>query len=229
MVRANLPEFGRITGEPWHDRPLAIIGAGPSLADFDFTIFRNRKFRVLAIKEIMFEMPWADCGFSLDRPFLYRRYPDLERATLPTILAADNQLPRNHPVFERENITMIEKGSGDLLSDDPAVVNSCSTSGFGGLNVAHIKEAKRIALFGFDYSVSRDREGERHHYNDEKYAHHNRSNRRYWPRWATRYDLVAAQLQSAGREVINACPASAITAFPKVSISEGLAYLSSCG
>ena len=50
--------FGTIGPRNWNTKPVAIIGGGPSLKDFDFTRLKDR-FTVLAVNASMFDVPFA--------------------------------------------------------------------------------------------------------------------------------------------------------------------------
>jgi len=57
-------EFGSIKDD-WSDRPVALVACGPSMAGFDLNRLRGL-CRIIAVKEMIFAMPWADEGFGLD-------------------------------------------------------------------------------------------------------------------------------------------------------------------
>src|SRR5262249_22760879 len=58
--------YGKVTRPYWDDKPVAIVGGGPSLMNFDFNEVRGE--HVLAVKGSIFDIPWADAGFGLDMP-----------------------------------------------------------------------------------------------------------------------------------------------------------------
>jgi hypothetical protein len=102
----------------------------------------------------------------------------------------------------------------EVLSTDPTEIEGGRNSGFGAVNLALLKSAKIIYLFGYDYGTSV--------YCPERYEHKPPDNEKHWPAWAVLYDGIAGQLKAAGVIVINASPRSTITAFPKVSIEKAL-------
>ena len=55
--------FGKVSKPFWDDKPVAVVSGGPSLADFDFE--RLRGAHVLAVKDMILSIPWADAGFGL--------------------------------------------------------------------------------------------------------------------------------------------------------------------
>ena len=59
-------EFSRV-GQPfWDDKPVAIVGTGPSLTGFDFHRILDCSCHVLAVNNSVFDLLNADAVFSLD-------------------------------------------------------------------------------------------------------------------------------------------------------------------
>jgi hypothetical protein len=217
-----LPPLSSI-GEPWwDDKPLAIVGTGPSLKGFDFSRFNITGVRVLAVKEAIWDLPFAECVFSLDRPWINRQADLLRALAVPKVFAVE---PEYGPCAEIEGALYIMRSRFAGFSDDPAVIQSGGNSGFGAVNYAYLKKAKRIALFGFDYT---DKGGE--HYCPERYHWYAPGqNARYWHNWGDNFIDCKAQLKAAGIAVMNASPISTVVAFEKCSIEDGLKWLTAFG
>lgn len=212
-------EFGAITGD-WSDRPVALVACGPSLAGFDLDRLKGL-CRVIAIKEMVFEMPWADEGFGLDLTWMSkaRRQAELDVCTVPLVLAVpDEGLDMDLPA-KRPGITFIERRRGETLSDDPKVIYSGGTSGFGALNLPFLRKAKDVFLFGYDYSTP----GGRHHRDESRYP--KSQDHGHWASWARKYGFVVEQIKAVGMRVTNVGLSSALTAFPKVSHETALEML----
>jgi len=211
-------------GDPdWSDKPLAIVGTGPSLKDIDFRRFHIPGIRVLAVKEAVWEMPFADAVFALDRRWICRQADKLRHECRAEIFLAptgqEYEFPLECPLIERAKYLRLSRFEG--LSDDPAVIQSGGNSGFGAVNLAYLKGAKRIVLFGFDYT-----EQGGHHYKLENYYWYSAGqNARYWKNWGDNFNACLPQLKRSGVEVLNASPISTVDAFPKVTIEQGLEYL----
>jgi len=114
------------------------------------------------------------------------------------------------------NTIHLQKRPQPALSENPQAINTVGSSGYAGLNLAYLKRAKKITLLGYDYGLLQGR----HHYHN-RYPWH-KPGTGQWARWAAGYESALPQLKSAGIEVINANPQSAITAFPKLSLIEAL-------
>ncbi|HEV8503717.1 MAG TPA: hypothetical protein VGR63_19250 [Casimicrobiaceae bacterium] len=196
-------DYGRVEPPNWDT--VGIVGGGPSLIDFDFE--RLRGATILAVKGSLFSIPWADAGFGMDM-IRYGEWRD-RLAGLPTRVywaAHDGQLDPAPP----RNVTFLHRREGRAVSDDPGVVYSGGTSGFGALQIALLKRAKRIVLFGFDYGGA----GE----SDPRRA-------RSWLIWAEQFRVFVPYLTAAGVNIVNACPHSAIPCFQKATLDDGVRAL----
>lgn len=94
-------------------------------------------------------------------------------------------------------------------------VNIQGTSGFGALNLAVLKGARKIYLLGFDYNQS-----SQHWYENYAWQTPDKQKDDTFLRWAEDFNLAAVQLEKLGTQVFNACPQSVITSFPKISLEE---------
>ena len=212
--------YGKITKPYWNDKPVAIVAGGPSLVGFDFE--RLRGATVLAVKGTIFNMPWADAGFGLDMP-RYTEWRD-RLADVPCRVywaVPEEQLPRVGPPHSK-NITFLRRRDGEKLSEDPSEIYGGGTSGFGALQVAFHKRAKRIILFGFDYDGQYS-SGFRH--NDEHYEKRRAQSAENWRAWSNHFDIYIQHLNARGISVLNACPTSAIRCFQKVTLDDGVNLL----
>lgn len=213
-------------GEPWwDDKPLAIVGSGASLKGFDFASLRIPGIRVLAVKEKVFDLPFADAVFGLDRPWINRQADKLRELRGPEIWLAPTGAERGEHVALIDGAKYLKLARFEGFSDDPTVIQSGGNSGFGAANLAYLKRAKRIVLFGFDYT-----EAHGHHDKPEQYHWYQAGrNARYWQSWGSNFDACRPQLAKAGIEIVNASPISTVTAFPKVTIEQGLLHLARLG
>jgi hypothetical protein len=188
--------YGKINKPFWDDKPVAVIGGGSSLIDFDFEKLRGA--HVLAVKGTIFDIPWADAVFGLD----FNGCRDKLAAVQSRIYWAVREDQPDPP--PAKNITFLKRIDGQDLSDDPGVIYSGGTSGFGALQVCIHKRAKQIVLFGFDYDG-------------------NSSVDKKWEHWAAHFSIYVPYLNQHGIQVVNACPASAIRCFQKVALRDGVA------
>lgn len=188
--------YGKINKPFWDDKPVAVIGGGSSLIDFDYEKLRG--VHVLAVKGSIFDIPWADAGFGLD----YCRDKIANVQSRIYWAVRDDQVEPQPP----KNITLLKRLDGQQLSDDPGVVYSGGTSGFGALQICIHKRAKQIVLFGFDYDGS-----------------HASAPSSKWASWAEHFAVYSPYFSQHGIQIVNACPASAIRCFQKVALRDGVA------
>lgn len=106
----------------------------------------------------------------------------------------------------------------DVVLDPVGTVGAGGNSGFQALNLAVQWGARRIMLVGFDMS---DRGG-KHWYGRNLWPMSANPDETNFKRWIAAFDRAAPQLQDLGVEVVNCSPASALTCFPKRSISDAL-------
>lgn len=202
--------FSAIGPTDWTSRPVAIVGCGPSLAGFDLERLRER-FTVLAVKGAIFDMPWADAGFGLDCVRLNTWWSDVTRIAMPTIWAVPDSMAGRCPIQPSPQMKFVRRSPSSVLSIDPRFVTSNGSSGFGALNVATLRGARDVVLLGYDYQGDG-------HYNPQHYQACGAGKPNAWPSWAAAFDGTSRVLRRMGVRVRNACPDSAITAFPRVTI-----------
>lgn len=102
--------------------------------------------------------------------------------------------------------------------DQPGVIGWGHNSGFHALNLAAQFGARRIVLVGYDASVAH---GVHWHGKHERMGNPVAST---CEKWRRALDGVAPQLAALGVEVLNASPISALTAYPKCTLEESLAW-----
>ena len=209
--------YGKISKPFWDDKPVAVVGGGPSLIDFDFEKLRGA--HVLALKGTIFDIPWADAGFGLDMP-RYREWRD-RLASVPSRVywaVPQDQLDKTGPPPSK-NVTFLKRLAGQNLSDDPGEIYGGGTSGFGALQICFHKRARQIVLFGFDYDGAYGAPTFRH--NDHHYEKRRAQNAENWQAWATHFEVYVPYLNRNGITVVNACPRSAVTCFQKATLQDG--------
>jgi hypothetical protein len=194
---------------------VAIVGNGPSLRGFDYE--RLRGMHVLAVKAAMFNIPWADAGFGLDIP-RYLEWRDMLNAvrTMPVYWAVP-KIKQLGPPPHAPCVRFLRRVDLSDLSDELTVICSGGTSGFGALNLAWLKRAKRIVLLGYDYN------GDAGSADTRAYMNRREQPTDRWVQWAKNFSKVRRRLDLAGVTVINAAPESRITAFPRMQIDAALA------
>ena len=216
-----MPFYGRVEKPFWDDRPVAIIGGGPSLLGFDFEQLRGA--HVLAVKGSIFDIPWADAGFGLDM-LRYSEWADKLANVQSRVYWAVPDTVMAKIAEPADNVTFIRRLEGADVSDDPGAIYNGGTSGFGALQVALHKQAKQIVLFGYDY------DGAYQHvigrpFRDQRALRRQAQSAANWLTWANNFNVFASLIGLRGARVLNACPTSAIDCFEKITLEDGIAYI----
>ena len=220
------PIFGRVQEPLWDKRPVIIVGTGPSLKGFDLSSLTGLGW-ILACKESMFDLPHADAIFGLDLPWMRVRHDYLAQRALDgeceVYLAAPEQtlhLFNNVPgAIYLKRLTTQHK-----FTMDPEAIECAGHSGFGAINLALLKRARELFLFGFDYTSG--------HYNQPKYDEREAwgaASMNYFPRWAKTFDTTVDQLRRLDVKIWNASPDSNIIAYERISHDAALDRLRSFG
>jgi hypothetical protein len=224
-IPAEVQSFFGTVGKPfWNDRPVAIIGGGPSLIGFDFE--RLRGAHVLAVKTSIFDIPWADAGFGLDMARYMEWRDKLANVQARVYWAVpDEQADTAGP--PAKNVTFLRRLDGAGVSTDPGEIYGGGTSGFGAVQIALHKRAKDIVLFGFDYDGAYTHIINAPARQDPRYIRRLAKSTANWLAWSEHFSLYVPYLREHGIRVINACPSSAINCFQKMTVEDGAALV--CG
>lgn len=205
--------YGKVSKPYWDDKPVAVVAGGPSLRGFDFE--RLRGAHVLAVKGAIFDIPWADAAFGLDLPRYQEwreRLTDL-RSRIYWAVPEDQIEKAGAP--PSRNITFLRRLPGEAMSTNPGEIYGGGTSGFGALQVCLHKRATRIVLFGYDYDGDYDKPSN---------AQHNEKRRANWQAWAAHFAVYVPHLTARGISILNACPASTIRCFQRVTLDDGVSW-----
>jgi hypothetical protein len=207
----------KVIGAPyWDQKPVVLVAGGPSLRGFDFNRLLAFDAWIVGVNESIFCLPRCDAGVTVDKVFTKERFVQLKEKIaggMEMIIATGANVPG--PI----DATILGRLLTNKLSAKPDLIVTCGTSGYGALNVAFLKRAKHVLLLGYDYSA----DGAHHH---EDYPWHKPPKRAdCWGFWAKFYDSTVPQLQQARVDVFNASPKSAIKAFGRGTIDEGLRWL----
>lgn len=204
----SLVQFSQIEPPWWDDMPCIVVGTGPSMKGFDFSKLQGLGY-ILAVKEAVWDLPFADACFGLDLGWMRRKQDDLRKLKMPLYLS----VPEGGKYHEQhiENAIYIRRlRRADSFSEDPRYIESGGNSGFGAINLAFLKRAKLIFAFGYDYQGA--------HYCAERYTHLPKDhNRRYLPRWGRAFHRVARQMTDSGVKMIVASMHTTIPCFERMT------------
>jgi len=206
-------DFGTISEPWWDDRPVWIIGGGPSLAGYDLTDLRARG-RVVGTNRAAELVP-CDATFTLDQTFIKNRADELARWALDQEVFAAMDVGWFDPDGNESipGVTYLRRIHGTGVGTDPGIIVNGLNSGYGALCLAILKRARDIFLLGYDLR-------ENAHWHDG-YPWQKRGGGMsiYYDRWAARFADIRRDLPG-GVTVWNCNPSSAVTAFPFLSYED---------
>lgn len=188
----------------WRGRSVYLIGGGPSLVGFDFTVLRGCGV-VVAINDAILHAPWADACFSIDTMWMDRRHQELLAFRGERILAVPPAWKPREP-SDKSKFTVLRRIDKVGISPIPATVYTGKNSGFAALGLAMTRRARRIALLGYDMT------GPGHWH--KGYEWHCRYGPSHYQSWASFFDRLAHVAKKHRIEVVNCNPRSRINCFP---------------
>jgi len=159
------------------------------------------------IGEWMDAMFFGDCGWHLQHRVNLARWRKLKVTCCPKFA--------NRPLEEMEGIKYLIKDSSNRLglTTKRRMVSWNHNSGAAAINLAVHLGATRVVLLGFDMSLG---------HRGASHWHPGHGARRSPPfeRHLRGFPDIARDAERLGVEIINACPDSAIEAFPRVELKE---------
>lgn len=212
-------EFEAVGPPWWDDRPVLIVGCGPSLADVDMSELEGLG-HILAVKGAMFDLPFAEIGFGIDLPRMREWHHLFGDLPFPVWWAVPDGKPPIR-IMHPSNVHFLKRvRRTEPLTDDPGSVVNGGTSGYSAVNFAVHKRAKQIVLFGFDYS---------HHKGHWHYRPHHRAPRPqrsiHWANWGSNFAPLVAELKKRGIELLNASEISTIRDIERCSYAQAVSNL----
>jgi len=208
--------FNRVTEPYWVDRPLIIVGGGPSLRGYDCSDLRDRGRVVLLNDAVMFCE--GDVLFSMDANWIKRSTGMINDFTGEEVwlTVSDRQI---HEVYARP-VSHLKKMSSrvNTLSTSTDQIYCGGNAGFGVLNLALLKGARVIYLLGYD--MNRGPHEQWHTSEALLDLPKRKSYQSYYARWGQRIGEVSSLFREKGIRIINCNPASAVTCFEFSSYEE---------
>ena len=219
--------LGRVLPPWWNDKPIAVVGTGPSLINVDLERLRGH-CHVLAVKAAIFDLQWADCGFGIDRP-RYQEWVDrLAEVPMTVYWAVDP----TREVPQPGNVIFLRRDNNQMFCPDDDRICGGASSGYAALHMAMHKRPGRqpIYLFGYDYGAGTKIDGNRPwHVNERHYRRPRSHSPRNWKVWAENFTNLAMVLREQRISVFNASPDSLIGAFPKMTPEEAIGRIIDAG
>ena len=160
---------------------------------------------------------WIDMIFFGDGGFFLQHQQEL--ANFPGLRVSCNPTTRN-----LNWVKFLEQDRRHVLgiSASPKMVSWNHNSGAAAISLAAHTGAKRIFLLGFDMKL--DNKSNKHWHDVYKMGTIEGKRKMHLPfnRHLKGFTQIAKDAKSMGIDIINVCPDSAITQFPKLSIKEVL-------
>lgn len=202
----------------WPGETVFLLAGGPSLTGFDPEILRGRG-RVIAINNSYVLCPWADALYFCDVSWWkHHRDEVLKTFTGKHMISMG---------MSGDGVRRLRNSGLAGLETDPGGLRHGTNSGYQAINLAYHFGAKRIVLLGYDMRVNASqtngRKTERAHWhqghpwNHIDYPAYERIMKE---NWLPRFSLLAEPLASAGVEILNATPGSALTCWPMRSLED---------
>lgn len=198
----------------WQGEACALVGAGQSATAEAVAALRNR-VRVAVVNTSYQLAPWADVLYACDRRWW--EWHDGVPEFLGLKITQDETAATRFGLRKVDLVHAAHPARHELQMERNGVLGRGQNGGFQLLNLLLQFGVRRLLLLGIDcrggrwhggHPVSPDRPGQ----SPETLA-----------RWAAHFDAQAPRLASLGAAVVNLSPASALQAFPKMTLDAALA------
>ncbi len=181
-------------------RPFVVVGSGPSAAKEDLEQARGRAL-VIAVNESWRLCPWAEFLYSSDHNWWHNTTPEFDGIAVGPSWGA------------RRPVEIVTQEFGDYFHTARMMVGG-RNSGLHAVNLAYHLGATRVGLVGFDMH---DRDGKHWHSDHARTPNPTTAD---IESWRTVMDDAAHCIAERGMEVVNCSLSSALTAYPKMTLSE---------
>ena len=185
-IDTDLLEYGEVTGD-WSDREVFVIGAGPSLEGFDFSVLDG--YTIGANKSAI--VANTDAMFSMDWKFAVEFHDQIVEYGKPFYFAVMTK----HETQLKHNAIFLKSSREGSLSSNPKTIIGLN-SGYGALNIAALKGAKKIGLLGFDMKLGTHK----HFHGGYPW---DRSKGASYNAWARRFKFAKTRIDELGLDVTN--------------------------
>lgn len=191
----------------WTNETCFIIAGGPSLVSGIPAKRLLTTGRVLVINVSYQLVPSADCLYFCDQKW-WQSFGSHVRAFFGGryLVTLDNQI---------EGVKRLKSTGPQGLESDPCGLRTGSNSGFQAINLAYHFGARRIVLLGYDMHVT---SGRTHWHQGYPTQQPHDFARILAQQMLPKFMTLVEPLRTAGVEVINATPGSALTCWPYVPL-----------
>ena len=169
--------------------------------------------RVIAINDSYQLAPHADVLYSSDFPWWRRSRIQVQHSWFGQYIVL-----MNDGAWVGEGVRSLRQGPDRGLSHDPKTLCNGKNSGYAAINLAYLFGAARIYLLGYDMRVTNNRI----HWHGNDHASPVEYQRRCDKLWLPLFDTLVGPLKTAGVEVRNVNPESALHCWPKIALRDAV-------
>jgi len=202
---------------PQLNEKVIIIGGGLSLKGFNFNRLNALQINsdIITVNQVFRHIPHWDYWFTSDYHEQLNPPPSEGKRYCA--------IPENHCNKSENGVKCIKRVRGDGISIDKTQINDQSDSGFGALQFAILGGAKHILMLGIDHT------GQAKHFYDDASFVPPISDRDcfLWERDLIQWNIASEQLKNMDIDIKNACLDSRVKVGQKVSIDDGIKWLTS--
>jgi hypothetical protein len=193
----------------WPDSTVVCVASGPSLTQADVDLCRDRA-RVIVVNDNYRLAPWADVLYAADAAW-WRLHQGV-----PGFVGLKYSIGSGAP----KGVIRLRNTGNSGLEVDPSGLRTGRNSGYQAINLAVHFGARRILLLGYDCQGGVT--GTSHWFGEHPHGL-NRPSTAMYQSWQTYFATLVAPLASLGVDVINCSRRTAVTCFPRQSLTEALA------
>lgn len=201
----------------WSDKPVIIIGSGPSLVDEDVGVVKDYlvpdAIRVIVINDNWQLVRYANVLYAADHGWWTSNYTRVSERFLGEMWTCDSRIADYYP-----RVHFIESVVGSGLPETRDFIKVGATSATQAIELAYIWGARQVGLLGIDCQSP----GGRKHW----FGNHPPCLDGPLPfeRWIEELSILAKELAAEKVEVTNCSRETALKCFPRMPIQ---AYLQS--
>lgn len=201
----------------WSDNIVVVVASGPTARDVGVEKIRDANVRMIVVNTSYKLVPYANLLYATDFQWWYHNHRGVQQNFRGQRVAPTKK--KIETTFN--NISTVDvvpphdPRRSTIILEPEGLIGSGGNSGFQALNIAAQTGTSRIVMVGFDMTT-----GLGYHWHGDHKARNPEETDT--ARWAMILDEQAAVFKSAGIEVFNCSPISALQNYPKVRLSTGL-------
>lgn len=201
----RVPFAAAVEGVPrlWPSSTIVCLATGPSLTADDVAFCRG-KAPVIAINDAYRLAPWANVLYAADAKWWKWHHG------VPSFTGLRYSLQKDAAAW---NVTVLQDAGYDGLTADPrGLVKGCN-SGYQAINLAIHLGASRVVLLGYDMGHAK---GQPSHF----FGEHPDKAHSPFGLFLAKFETMRHPLRLLGVEVINCSRETALTVFPRHTLTE---------